>query len=305
MKPRVRRGFALAAVLWVLTVASIVAAAAALRGRSAFDAARNRVNADRAFWTAEGCVAKTLASIDVVLGAVPEARLENVWRRLDAVVDSARNSNDAGCSVALRAEGTAIDVNAASEQILRKYFVGVSGGEGDALADALLDWRDQDSDVRAMGAEAPWYEANGRPSPRNDSLVADAELALVRGLEARADLRQHLTTESSVICLATAPGAVLAALPGFTPEVVTRVLTDRAEGVPVRDLPTLISRVSRTAAESLLVHFPELSASSSIEPRVWMLTVSASAGRPAIAVGAKVWLDRYGDHVVILRRRTQ
>lgn len=305
MTQRHRRGFALAAILWVLTVASIVAAAAALQGRSAYAATRNRVNEDRAFWIAEGCVASTVAGIDRLLGSTSEARYDNVWRRLDAVADSLRDGATDGCVVTLRAEGSAIDVNGASEQILRKYFVETSGNsEGNAIADALLDWRDRDSDARAAGAEATWYDANKRPGPRNDALASDAELALIRGLENRMDLRQHLTTEPSVICLATAPAPVLAAIPGFTRETVDRVLTDRAEGVPVRDLSTLVSRVSRTAAESLLVHFPELSASTSIEPRVWILTASARAGDPAIELGATVWFDRYGDHVVVLRRRT-
>src|SRR4029078_2268776 len=69
MSTRSRQGFALVAILWVLTVASVLGAGAALQGRDAYSAARNRLNAQRAYWIAEGCAAEALASADRILAS--------------------------------------------------------------------------------------------------------------------------------------------------------------------------------------------------------------------------------------------
>ncbi|MEO8623805.1 MAG: hypothetical protein ABI625_22180 [bacterium] len=306
MSMRSREGFALVAILWVLTVASVLGAGAALQGREAYNVSRNRLNAERAYWVAEGCVAEVLASADGILASSTEVQQPRVWRTIDVSIDSATVALSSECEVGMRAMGSRIDVNGASETLLRKYFVEAVGStEGGAMSDALLDWRDADVDVRSAGAEEAWYMTNERPSPRNAAFAAEGELQLVRGLESRPELTAHLTVNSSLICLATAPAPVLAALPGFTEEVVERVLADRAAGRPMIELRDLMTGVSRAAAESLVVHFSELSILTTLEPRGWELTVRAVAGFPSVTVTSEVWFDRYGDHVVVLRRRTQ
>src|SRR5438309_1755379 len=116
-----RSGFALGAVLWVLTVATVLGGAAALQGRSAYDASRNRVNAERAYWIAEGCVAEMREVIDRTLATASPTMLPNTWRTLDAAV-LAQMPNQPGCGIALDAVGSSIDVNGASDALLRKYF---------------------------------------------------------------------------------------------------------------------------------------------------------------------------------------
>ncbi|MDB4913037.1 MAG: hypothetical protein JWM95_681 [Gemmatimonadetes bacterium] len=303
---RRKRGFALVAVLWVLTVATVLSAATVLVGRGAYGAARNRTNAERAYWRAEECVAMTIALVDRALAAANESQRLRVWRTLDVAVDSMSATRAADCAMTLRSFGSSLDVNAASDATLQKFFVNAAGEtEGPALADAVLDWRDTDVEQRPAGAEASWYEQNARPSPRNDLFAADGELTLVKGLEHRQDLLRFLTTSPSRICLSTAPAAVLAALPGFTEEAVTRVLVDRAEGRPFIDLSTLMSRVSHTAADSIAMHFEELATTTSIEPQGWSVVATVSVGWPAISVSTDVWFDRYADHAVIVRHRSQ
>ena len=303
---RLRRGFALAAVLWVLTVATVLGAAAALQGHSAYDASRNRTNGERAYWAAEGCAAEMRAVIDRTLATSTAVDLTTTWRTLDAAVRASNPAVRAECQVTLAAVGSAIDVNGASDALLRKYFVtNGAGSSADSLTDAVLDWRDADDTVRIAGAERAWYIANHRPPPRNDSLVSTAELGLVRGLEDRADLAAYLTVEPSHVCLTTAPGPVLAALPGFTDVTVNKVLDDRAKGVWFGDLNMLRSRLPQADGDSLLVHFSELSSLTTVDPEGWILTVSSSAGLPAIVVTTELRLDRYATHAVVLRRRTQ
>ena len=107
------------------------------------------------------------------------------------------------------------------------------------------------------------------------------------------------------MCLTTAPAPVLAALPGFTNDAVAQVLADRAAGVWFGDLNVLRGRLPQAAAESLLVHFQELSVITTADPEGWILTVTATSGRPAIAATAELRLDRYANRTVVLRRRTQ
>jgi type II secretory pathway component PulK len=302
---RPRAGFALAAVLWVLTVGTVLAGAAALQGRSAYDASRNRVNAERAYWLAEGCVAEQREAIDRALAAASPITLDATWRTLDTVV-AALGPPSAGCQVTLRSVGSAIDVNGASEALLHKYFLTAAGaGAADALTDALLDWRDADDSVRASGAERAWYMAGKLPAPRNDSLASIEELRLVRGFDSRPDLAQYLSVEPSRVCLTTAPAPVLAALPGFIEATVYRVLADRTAGVWFGDLNALRGRLPQAAAESLLVHFPELAVTTTVDPDGWILAVTATSGTPPIGATAELRLDRYANRAVVVRRRTQ
>ena len=56
-------------------------------------------------------------------------------------------------------------------------------GMTDAIADAILDWMDGDSDMRPMGAEADYYSALMLPySPRNAVPTSIEELLLIKGV---------------------------------------------------------------------------------------------------------------------------
>ena len=56
---------------------------------------------------------------------------------------------------------------------------GVAPPKADAMIDGLLDYTDTDGLHRLNGAEAPAYEALGRPPPRNDWLLSTHELSQV------------------------------------------------------------------------------------------------------------------------------
>jgi general secretion pathway protein K len=76
-----------------------------------------------------------------------------------------------------------IPINLLADDQVRNLFQTL-GASGETLAvrtDSLLDWIDDDDEVRDNGAEAPWYAARGR-RPRNGPLRSMDELALVRGM---------------------------------------------------------------------------------------------------------------------------
>lgn len=95
----------------------------------------------------------------------------------------------AGATIRLRllAEAGKIDINAANAQRLQA-LVGY-GGIADSmqqrqLVDAILDWRDQDDDVRFDGAEKNQYSAAGlNYGPANRAFQSTDELLLVLGMD--------------------------------------------------------------------------------------------------------------------------
>jgi general secretion pathway protein K len=88
-------------------------------------------------------------------------------------------------SVRLIDEGGKIPLNRVDEAMLRRVLtnVGVTGDEQEELADAILDWRDQDSLKRLHGAEADYYLGLPEPyAPKNGKFDSVDELLLVRGV---------------------------------------------------------------------------------------------------------------------------
>jgi general secretion pathway protein K len=90
-----------------------------------------------------------------------------------------------------------------------------------AKLDAVLDWLDADSDARPLGAEADWYQEQGRPVPANGRLTSLAELLQVKGItkqdyfgsEGKPGLKDVLTINSDgMVNLNTASAVVIASL---------------------------------------------------------------------------------------------
>lgn len=73
-----------------------------------------------------------------------------------------------------------VDINAASEEQMQRL-----PGVTQEMIDCLLDWRDEDADVRTLGAEDPYYIELENPYPARDANLLDVrELLRVRGWEA-------------------------------------------------------------------------------------------------------------------------
>ncbi|MEO7770287.1 MAG: hypothetical protein ABIX19_04610 [Gemmatimonadaceae bacterium] len=247
-----------------------------------------------------------IAIIDRSLAAASDDDRPIVWRELDVRVDSALRAAPIECSVSLAAVGSKLDANSADTTMLRRYLMRAAGPQqGDALTDALLDWRDNDSTARSLGAEADWYLANGRPSPRNRQFASSDEILLVRGFEARPDLVEDLIVVPARVCLTTAPASVLIALPGFTDDAVRQLMDDRAARRYFSDLPTFVAQLPQAAAESLGVHYSELSVATTVEPPQWQVTVRAISGYPAVIASSVVWLGQFGSHSIVTQRENQ
>lgn len=295
-------------ILWVMTVASVMAAAAALAGRNAVNATRNRTQLERAFWLAAGCAARMQAAIDDTLRAADnvEAAAET-WRVLDRAVLPlpVARENSPDCDLSLEAAGTRLDVNSATDEMIDALLRALEPGDDPApLVDALVDWRDTDDVQRPVGAERAWYTATGREAPRNGPLADIRELAYVRGFETLARFDSVLTAEPGRVSLATAPVSVLLAVPGFTRETADRIVALHEAGTPVSNVLSLLDALSPSSADALMARYADIARVTTPDPDAWILTVRASVGFPASTVVLDWRLARAGKRCVIVRTRS-
>ncbi|HEY9478916.1 MAG TPA: hypothetical protein VIP79_02460 [Gemmatimonadaceae bacterium] len=307
-----RDGFVLLAVLWVMVGVSALGLALALSARGAIRAAENRRAETIAAWTAEGCAERARSVMEAVLdGGSANVGVHSFypqagWRTLDRTLAESALLSSSGCAVSLRAAGSAIDVNTASDEMLHDFFIALDlpPERGDSLVDALLDWRDPDDLPRPSGAERAWYEKEGQVPPRNGPLQDARELASIRGFDAFTGLDSMLGVEPGRIDLGHAPLPVIAALPGFTSEAVSRVAEERLRGVPLTDILSLGARLSPSARSMLVSRYADLARLTVSEPDAWILTSRAHAGEPAIIAVAELRLVRAGSRAAIVRRRS-
>jgi general secretion pathway protein K len=293
-------------VLWVMTVAAIVAAAGALAGRNAVNAATNRAHLQRAFWAATGCIARVESAIDVVLGTAKSyEEAAELWRVLDRSALSIASVDASDCAVRLEAAGTRLDMNAASEEMLERLFVALGMNDSAAsLASALADWRDSDDVPHPLGAERDWYAAQRRELPRNGTLADVRELARVRGFEALATFDSVLTAEPGRVSLATASATVLRAVPGITAESADEIVSLQRAGTPLSDVSAIVGRVSRSSADSILARYADIARVTTPDPDAWLLTVRATVGAPPVTVTLTHRLLRDAKRAVVSESRS-
>ena len=307
-----RKGFALITLLWVLAAASIILLRATQQGRDTFNSARNRATLERANWRAEACleVLRSLADHELA-SADAHAPLNAQWvvlgDKLQAKLDSAQRTPWwPGCVVRITANGSRLDVNHAPEAALVSLFHAALGTNRQDLADALLDWRDADDTPRSEGAERSWYIGMRRIPPSNGTIDDISQLRYIRGFEDstfRAFVMELLGTDEGAVSVNNASAEVLQTIPGFTEEGARFVTDARGRGHLFADLNDVLGRLPRTAAESLLAHFPDAAATTTFQPMAWTFTIVARAGSPALPTTLEARVTRSGNRAAIVRRR--
>lgn len=299
-----RRGFALPAVLWVIVGVAAVTLAGTLAARDTIATAQNRVDHTRAAWRAEGCL--EIARAAVAEGLTSATSANATWLGLDSVLAASSDLTQAECAVTARAAGTAIDVNAADAEQLRRAFLasGAGAAQADSLTDAVLDWRDPDDSPRPNGAESGWYRAHDELLPRNARIANAGELRRIRGLADIEGLDTLFGVEAGRVPFGRAPLAVLASLPGFGDEAIARVEEFRARGESPGELLAFAASLSGGARADLLAHYPELVALVTTTPDAWIVTSRAREGPRRVQGTIEVRLVRAGARAAIVRRRT-
>jgi general secretion pathway protein K len=283
-----RKGFALLTALWLLVTLTVLGAGALAVARLGADASRNRIMLIRAGWAREAC------------GEILLARYAE--RRAVAPLDTVDLGRGSWCRAGVSDAGARLDINSAPREMLRTLF------QDDSLTDALLDWRDPDDVPRESGAEGAWYRDQGRRAPRNGPLADVGELAFVRGFDAArvASLMPLLTIRGGVqVDLNAAPPAVLAALPGMSPEAVALIARRQATGQPIRSADELLSLLLPSARQALLARFQDFSLHAAYAPaRVTVRLEGGVRGSPVVSA-ARLTGVPLPERFAVIRRETE
>lgn len=219
-----RRGIAVVAALWALLLLGTIAMSFSFAMRTEAQAARNGVDSAAAYYQARTGVNRTI----MMFSSMPA---DNVAQQTITGEDG-----NAGYKVRVDSESGKIDVNLASEEVIKGVLaaMGLSGEDAESVGDSILDWRDQDDQARPRGAEeADYSHLPEAIRPRNAPLVALDEMRYVRGVSPelyRKVLARVFTVHgrSPQVNVNAAPVAVLLAL-GLSAEQADAVVARRAE----------------------------------------------------------------------------
>jgi general secretion pathway protein K len=238
--PRVRqRGIALVLVLWVIALLTVMALGLTTAQRTENALTRNQIDAARFRAAAEAALGLTAMNL---LSSPPETvPTEEIW--LPNAVPRPLEFDGMELTVTLGNETSRIDLNRATPEQLAALIEFAQGEEGfdeaqrDAIADAIIDWRDEDDLTQLNGAEDGDYESAGMPYGARDARFSSVEelrqvLGMTRELYHR--LAPDLTVDnpSGRVEQQFASAQVLAALSGIA-------LEDAQELILARDQPVL------------------------------------------------------------------
>lgn len=166
------RGYVLLAVISILTLTAMIAAIAVSSARLEAKTVRADIDSSRLRIGITTAIARAVFLLGeddsfVADGRVLEFELDDMSYRIRLVDDRGL----VGLNTA--------DANLL-EQLIRTY--GPHDIDTKAIVDAILDWRDADSDPRPFGAESIAYSNLGLPEPGNRAFVHTTELRRVAGM---------------------------------------------------------------------------------------------------------------------------
>jgi general secretion pathway protein K len=215
------RGLALVTVLWVLVLLSALAASFSSTTRTEALTARNLAETVRAEALADaGIYRAVLALLEADPRALTGEEGAHLWTTADGEV-----------RLSIEDEAGKIDLNEASPALLARLFAaaGVGARDAAALAAAVVDYRDPDSDREAGGAEDNEYRAAGLAhGAKDDAFVLVDELAQVKGMTDAV----FAAVESALTVYTHRPEPVAAAAPPLVRATLATARSGMAIGVP-------------------------------------------------------------------------
>lgn len=338
-----RSGFVLVAALWLLVALGAVGLDAALRSRTRRLAAANLVDETRAMAAAVAGTEYARSRLTAAMldraeelrsDALRRARtdaarnrasrqsvrsfmtaqdpLEDPWREPELLVEREMAFGDARYQLRLRDTGAALNVNTANEEMLRDFFaqgMRVDYADADHLAQAILDWRDEDEIPRLDGGEREQYLKERLPVlPANRDFAELDELRHVMGMtpELYERAAPYLTLiGSGRINVNAAPEPVLLALPGMTPAAAQELIRMRESGYVPRSgsqFRDLLPFASGSGTQADRARFDRLTTYTTNE--VEIVAEGRVEGSP-IRVEARVVVGRSNSGAVVLWRRVE
>lgn len=290
------KGFALLVVLWALLLLGMLAISFSFAMRTEAIAARNAVDASRAYYQAR-------TGIHRAISILSDSSADNVLRE-----PLSGEEEDASYETRVTAEVGRIDINYVSESVLKEVLRsgGPSAEEAERAGDSILDWRDSDDMPRPNGAEDAYYSSLPAPVKiRNGKIACLDELLSVSGVtpELYARLLSRVFTVyglSSSVDVNAAPLEVLRALPGFTPQAAGAVAARRREN-PFRspaEMAAFLAEAGASPAAAAIL-------STGSKGRVYTITsVGKAGGRTARGIECRVEIAGTGAKSVKIIRWT-
>lgn len=315
---RARRGFALIGALWLLVALSAVGLQLSLRARDRRLAAANVVDYERAGAVAAAGVehararlARALREASPMIATPDPDRIADPWRGADHFLRDTVALGPSRYRVTLRDANAFLNVNRASEDDLRRFFIAlrVDAGRADRLAQAIADWRDADDLRRARGAERDDYlSAGAAVLPANAPFERLAELLAVRAMtrDVYELARPYLTlVGGGQINLNAALRPVLLALPGFAEEAVAVLERTHARGRRITSLQELSRELSPGARAALDAELPRLMMGTTFETREVELRSDGWTDGGTVRSHVRALLVRSGEAVLVVWRRSE
>lgn len=198
------KGFALIAVLWLVSLLTLLATAAAVMSVSHRRASQRL--AERVTLEASADSAIRLVVLRIV---APASSGEPITAGKELQIETPAGP----VAVTVGRERERIDLNTADEQLLFALFAanGWEAPKARAMVARMEDWIDADDEPRKEGAEARDYAAVGRPyGPRNGAFESVEELRQVLGSE---DISPALFDAFTVYTHERVPAASVASAP--------------------------------------------------------------------------------------------
>ncbi len=233
---KLQKGVALIIVLWMITLLSLIASSFIYAMRTEVTIVGNSTARTKAAVAADAGVQRAIYELFKPVNTADR------WNG-DAVPHD-WTFGDSTVTVTMQDESGKIDINTASDLLLKGLLTtqGVAEEDAVALVDAIADWRDSDNLKRLHGAEEAEYTAAGLTyKPANAPFLALEELKLVLGMtpDLYQRLAPHITIYSRLpgVNAQIATRAVLLAIPNVTAEQVDTYIQQRDEarqnGLPI------------------------------------------------------------------------
>jgi general secretion pathway protein K len=225
-----RSGFALLSALWLLVALSTLALELSVVARHRRLVVANTLESVRAERAASSGVEHERARLARLLVGDSERASGNAasfavdpWRYAESSpIDTVALDDDAFYSVASVDVGALVNINAVDESGLTRFLAAssIDPMAAEALAEAIMDWRDDDDFRRLRGAERDDYMKSGaRELPSNTLFEAIDDLRFVRGMSRGilAQITPRLTVfGNGEVGVNKASEPVLLSVPGMT-----------------------------------------------------------------------------------------
>ncbi len=225
-----QKGIALIMVLGLVIFLTVIALSFSDAQRVSTQVTSNSLAAANAQAAADGAVNRMVFELSRPRSA--DAQIAIAQWKIDGVVHQ-WNENGAEIAVSAKSETAKIDLNFASEPLLKRVFtsVGATEEEADGIVACIKDWTDADNLKRPNGAEADDYRAAGKKVlPTNDFFIAIEELQNVIGISPK--------LYNAVAPLLT----VQSRSPGIDPQTASLTVLSLVPGIDVGQAQTWIEQ---------------------------------------------------------------